>query len=279
MPVLPAVPSTTVPPGHSCPDMTASWIKNRAARSFTEPPPLQNSAFARISQPVSSLILFNRTSGVLPIIPTSPSRMTSDEKNLLFASKYAAEKRRQQTTAAMIVARDTLRNLWATNKISFQKSKPQTLTNDSNWDKKNTTNQTTNNKHSQHVEAGSTGAIYISVWMWVILPYYSFSRQRGNEVTQFDMIFQMCTLAQAPKRFDPLCRWLYPVHFERRMSGVVVARDAEVSTLSLSSVVGPWSHTSHLQLLFESIWKQTMLACQPCSFWSQIQKDLKQLHI
>lgn len=111
MPVLPAVPSTTVPPGHSCPDMTASWIKNRAARSFTEPPPLQNSAFARISQPVSSLILFSRTSGVLPIIPTSPSRMTSDEKNLLFASKYAAEKRRQQTTAAMIVARDTLRNL------------------------------------------------------------------------------------------------------------------------------------------------------------------------
>lgn len=104
MPVLPAVPSTTVPPGFSWPFVIASWIKNRAARSFTDPPPLQNSAFARISHPVSSLILFSRISGVLPIIPTSPLRMPSDEKDLLLASKYAVVKRRQQTMAAMIVA-------------------------------------------------------------------------------------------------------------------------------------------------------------------------------
>ena len=52
MPVLPAVPSTTVPPGRSLPLRSASSMIARAARSFTEPPGFMNSALPRISQPV-----------------------------------------------------------------------------------------------------------------------------------------------------------------------------------------------------------------------------------
>jgi hypothetical protein len=72
MPVFPAVPSTTVPPGWSKPLDSASWIIYSAARSLTEPPGLRNSALPRISQPVSSLKLLSRMSGVLPTVPTKP---------------------------------------------------------------------------------------------------------------------------------------------------------------------------------------------------------------
>ena len=44
MPVLPAVPSTIVPPGLSAPEAMASWMMASAARSFTEPPGFMNSA-------------------------------------------------------------------------------------------------------------------------------------------------------------------------------------------------------------------------------------------
>jgi hypothetical protein len=75
MPVLPAVPSTTVPPGKSRPLRSASSMMARAARSFTEPPGFMNSALPRISQPVSSLKWFSRISGVLPIASARPLRM------------------------------------------------------------------------------------------------------------------------------------------------------------------------------------------------------------
>src|SRR5881394_2273637 len=79
MPVLPAVPSTTVPPGFSVPRLSASRMMNSAARSFTEPPGLRNSALPRISQPVSSESLRNRTSGVLPTVPAKPSVMLIED--------------------------------------------------------------------------------------------------------------------------------------------------------------------------------------------------------
>jgi len=44
MPVLPAVPSTITPPGLSRPCFSASSMIASAARSFTEPPGLRNSA-------------------------------------------------------------------------------------------------------------------------------------------------------------------------------------------------------------------------------------------
>ena len=72
MPVLPAVPSTTVPPGSSAPLASASSRMPRAARSFTDPPGFMNSALPRISQPVSSLSSPSRISGVFPTAPTKP---------------------------------------------------------------------------------------------------------------------------------------------------------------------------------------------------------------
>ena len=67
MPVLPAVPSTTVPPGFSTPRCSASRMIASAARSFTEPPGFMNSALPRILQPVSSEARRRRISGVLPM--------------------------------------------------------------------------------------------------------------------------------------------------------------------------------------------------------------------
>src|SRR5262245_8957138 len=72
MPVLPAVPSTTVPPGFSVPAFSAASMMPRAARSFTDPPGFMNSALPRISQPVSALSLLRRISGVLPTEPEKP---------------------------------------------------------------------------------------------------------------------------------------------------------------------------------------------------------------
>ena len=64
MPVLPAVPSTIVPPGRRVPRATASSTMASAARSFTEPPGFMNSALPRIVQPVRSEARLSRISGV-----------------------------------------------------------------------------------------------------------------------------------------------------------------------------------------------------------------------
>ena len=71
MPVLPAVPSTIVPPLRSWPLATASWMIARAARSFTDPPGFMNSALPRIVQPVSSDARSSLMSGVWPIASTT----------------------------------------------------------------------------------------------------------------------------------------------------------------------------------------------------------------
>src|SRR5262245_24108628 len=80
MPVLPAVPSTTVPPGLSAPRFSASRIRYRPARSLTEPPGLRNSALPRISQPVSLEGPCRRMSGVFPMLPMKPSRISTAEE-------------------------------------------------------------------------------------------------------------------------------------------------------------------------------------------------------
>src|SRR3569832_235924 len=67
MPVLPAVASTTRPPGFSSPRISASKIIHLPARSLTDWPGFMNSALPRMVQPVSSEARFNLISGVLPI--------------------------------------------------------------------------------------------------------------------------------------------------------------------------------------------------------------------
>src|SRR6185312_268778 len=80
MPVLPAVPSTMTPPGFNRPRSSASLMMNSAARSLTEPPGLRNSALPRMVQPVSSEARRNLISGVLPIEPMKPSRMSMEPR-------------------------------------------------------------------------------------------------------------------------------------------------------------------------------------------------------
>src|ERR1700761_3001530 len=93
MPVLPAVPSTTVPPGLRMPRRSASSTIHFAARSLTEPPGFMNSALPRISQPVSSLKRCRRMRGVLPTAPTKPL-------TLLTSSSPRAQKLRNDMVAA-----------------------------------------------------------------------------------------------------------------------------------------------------------------------------------
>src|ERR1700734_1744061 len=81
MPVLPAVPSTTVPFGLSTPRRSASSTIHLAARSFTDPPGFMNSALPRISQPVSSLKDLSRMSGVPPTAPVKPSVTAMEESS------------------------------------------------------------------------------------------------------------------------------------------------------------------------------------------------------
>ena len=71
MPVLPAVPSTIVPPGLSLPERTASKIMASAARSLTEPPGFMNSALPRIVQPVASEAALSLMRGVRPMASTT----------------------------------------------------------------------------------------------------------------------------------------------------------------------------------------------------------------
>src|SRR6185437_9969840 len=71
MPVLPAVASTTRPPGLRSPRFSASRIIHLPARSFTDWPGFMNSALPRMVQPVSSEARFSLMRGVLPIASTT----------------------------------------------------------------------------------------------------------------------------------------------------------------------------------------------------------------
>ncbi len=71
MPVLPAVPSTMIPPGRNAPRAIASRMIASAARSLTEPPGFMNSALPRIVQPVASEAALSWISGVWPIASTT----------------------------------------------------------------------------------------------------------------------------------------------------------------------------------------------------------------
>src|ERR1700731_43586 len=71
MPVLPAVPSTTTPPGRKAPCATASLIIAKAARSLTDPPGFMNSALPRIVHPVASEAARSLMRGVRPIAATT----------------------------------------------------------------------------------------------------------------------------------------------------------------------------------------------------------------
>src|SRR5215469_13783257 len=71
MPVLPAVDSTTSPPGLSSPRFSASRIIHLPARSFTDWPGFMNSALPRMVQPVASDARTSLMRGVLPIASTT----------------------------------------------------------------------------------------------------------------------------------------------------------------------------------------------------------------
>src|SRR5215470_6898991 len=71
MPVLPAVDSTTSPPGLRSPRFSASRIIHLPARSFTDWPGFMNSALPSIVQPVASDACLSLISGVLPMASTT----------------------------------------------------------------------------------------------------------------------------------------------------------------------------------------------------------------
>src|SRR5262245_27695750 len=73
MPVLPAVLSTTSPPGLISPRFSASRIIWRAGRSFTDWPGFMNSALPRMVHPVAAEVRSSLISGVLPMASTIPS--------------------------------------------------------------------------------------------------------------------------------------------------------------------------------------------------------------
>src|SRR5438132_6639655 len=75
MPVLPAVLSTTRPPGLISPRFSACKMISRAGRSFTDWPGFMNSALPKIVQPVSSDARRSLISGVLPIASSVPERI------------------------------------------------------------------------------------------------------------------------------------------------------------------------------------------------------------
>src|SRR5262245_3702526 len=73
MPVLPAVASTTSPPGRISARFSASRMICRAGRSFTDCPGFMNSALPRIVQPVAAEARLSLISGVLPMAATMSS--------------------------------------------------------------------------------------------------------------------------------------------------------------------------------------------------------------
>ena len=68
MPVLPEVPSITVPPFLSKPAFSASSIIFKAMRSLTELPGLVVSTLAKTWEGICLANLLIRTKGVLPIV-------------------------------------------------------------------------------------------------------------------------------------------------------------------------------------------------------------------
>src|SRR5882724_4821382 len=82
MPVLPAVASTTRPPGLRSPRFSASRIIHLPARSFTDCPGFMNSALPRMVQPVTSEARFSLMRGVLPIASTTSFLMVICVKSL-----------------------------------------------------------------------------------------------------------------------------------------------------------------------------------------------------
>ncbi len=69
-PVLPEVPSTTVPPGCSSPASSAASIIATAARSFTLPPGFTYSSFAKTGAVRAPVTRLSRTRGVPPTAST-----------------------------------------------------------------------------------------------------------------------------------------------------------------------------------------------------------------
>src|SRR5687768_5115283 len=112
IPVLPAVPSTTTPPGWRSPRCSASRIMYFAARSLTEPPGFRNSALPSTVQPVSSDALRSRISGVLPTASVNSSR-TSTGRLLRFGGREAsgAADRRRVARVERQLKRERLRTV------------------------------------------------------------------------------------------------------------------------------------------------------------------------
>src|SRR5262245_49413632 len=75
MPVLPAVASTTSPPGLRSPRFSASRTICLAGRSLTDWPGFMNSALPSMVQPVSSDARLSLIRGVSPIALAIPSRI------------------------------------------------------------------------------------------------------------------------------------------------------------------------------------------------------------
>src|ERR1700735_3438770 len=103
MPVLPAVPSTTIPPGRKAPRATASLIIASAARSLTEPPGFMNSALPRIVHPVASEAARSLMRGVRPIAATT-SRTGFIE--VLCIESVKGRRRRALRQASVVVTSD-----------------------------------------------------------------------------------------------------------------------------------------------------------------------------
>src|SRR5262245_27803057 len=73
MPVLPAVASTTSPPGLISPRFSASRMICRAGRSFTDWPGFMNSALPKMVQRVAAEARLSTIKGVLPMASMIPS--------------------------------------------------------------------------------------------------------------------------------------------------------------------------------------------------------------
>ena len=74
MPVLPAVPSTTVPPGWSLPAFSASRMMNERGAVLDRLARVHELGLAEDRQPVSSEARLSLISGVLPIASMMPLR-------------------------------------------------------------------------------------------------------------------------------------------------------------------------------------------------------------
>src|ERR1700761_2495390 len=77
MPVLPDVPSTITPPGRSSPEASASRTIASAARSFTLPPGLRNSALRWTSAAMPSVTRVSRMRGVSPMASSTLTLLES----------------------------------------------------------------------------------------------------------------------------------------------------------------------------------------------------------